>query len=126
MLELVLALPVLMLMMGLMINYGSLACWGVRSQVVARNTIWKHRWPRRGQFDPQPTEWPDLQGANMSTGQGRRGGSPMDVLDDPAYNNPLLKGPMPGVQVNADFLDPTDGVRIGTANLRKVLPIATG
>ena len=48
MLELVLALPILLFIMALIINYGTVAAWKVRENSVARLAVWEMRWPRSG------------------------------------------------------------------------------
>ena len=46
MLELILALPILLFIMALIINYGTVAAWKVREHSVARLAVWETRWPR--------------------------------------------------------------------------------
>lgn len=53
-LEMVLSLPILLFVMALMINYGTVACWKVRALSVARNAVWSTRWPRTGHSNPRP------------------------------------------------------------------------
>ncbi|MBI2480878.1 MAG: pilus assembly protein [Planctomycetia bacterium] len=45
-LEFVLWLPVLLFVMALMVNYGTIATWRVRSEIVSQHAAWRTRWPR--------------------------------------------------------------------------------
>jgi len=45
-LEMVLALPVLLMIMALIINFGTVAAWKVRGLCAARHAVWSSRWPR--------------------------------------------------------------------------------
>ena len=112
-LELVLALPILLFIMALMVNFGTVACWKVRALNVARHALWSTRWPRSGATDPRPNFWPQTAGV----GAGGAGQAPM--IDDPRVNQPVARGPLAGAEVNADLLDPTRGLREGSANLTR-------
>ena len=57
-LELVLSLPILLMVMALMINFGTVACWKVRGLGVSRQCVWGNRWPRSTANFPQPVFWP--------------------------------------------------------------------
>ena len=57
-LELVLSLPIMLLIMALMVNFGTLACWKVRGLSMARLAVWGSRWPRSGDSTPRPAYWP--------------------------------------------------------------------
>ena len=112
-LELVLALPILLFVMALMINFGTVACWKVRGLSVARNVLWSTRWPRSGGSNPRPDYWPAAAGVNVG-GTGN-----VTELDDPRVDQPVARGPLPlaGAEVNVDLLDPTRGLRQGSATL---------
>ena len=112
-LELVMALPILLMVMALMVNYGVVACWKVRGLSVARNALWSTRWPRSGASNPRPGYWP------QSAGVGTGGAGNVAELDDPRVYQPVARGPMVGAEVNADLLDPTRGLRRGSATLTR-------
>ena len=112
-LEFVLALPILLFIMALMVNFGTVACWKVRALNVARHALWSTRWPRWGATDPRPDFWPQTAGVAA----GGAGHAPM--IDDPRVNQPVARGPLTGAEVNVDLLDPTRGLREGSSNLTR-------
>jgi len=114
-LEMVLALPLLLLVMALMINFGTFACWKIRALTVARNALWESRWPRTPSSNPRPAYWP--AGANA----GVAGGQFVPQIDDPRVDQPVARGPMlpGGTVVNRDLLDPTRGFRTATASIER-------
>ncbi len=117
MLELTLALPILLFIMALIINYGTIAAWKVREHSVARLAVWETRWPRSGSTDPRPSYWPAT--ATMeSSDQGTVAG-----MDDSRVDLPVARGPLPGATVNSDLLDPTRGLREGSASLTRKYPL---
>ena len=119
-LELVLALPILLLVMALIVAMGAAANWKVRALIVARNEAWRHRWPRTDVYGFQrlrPIEWP---AAGSSTGMS---GSDIPQLEHDAFEHPVIRGPLPNIQVNDLRLDPTRGVLIGSSSLRRLPPL---
>ena len=113
MLELVLALPILLFIMALIIDYGTVAAWKVREHSVARLAVWETRWPRSGSTDPRPSYWPAT--ASMeSSDQGT-----VAAMDDSRVDLPVARGPLPAANVNSDLLDPTRGLREGSAELTR-------
>jgi len=110
-LELVLALPILLMIMALMVNFGVVACWKVRGLSVARSALWSTRWPRSGASNPRPAYWP------QSAGVGAGGAGNVAELHDPRVDHPVARGPIVGAEVNVDLLDPTRGLRQGSATL---------
>lgn len=114
-LELVLVLPILLLLMALMINFGAVACWKVRGLSAARNILWNTRWPRSGETNPRPDYWP------AAAGLGAAGAGNAPAIDDTRVDLPVSRGPLPlaGATVNDDLLDPTRGLRQGTASLTR-------
>lgn len=122
MLELTLALPLLLLIMALMINYGTVACWKVRALAVADYTISGVRYPRNADTLPRPGNpyyWP-LPGATYNTANWVA-----PTADVPAVNLPIVRGPTLDLnlgpdrilQVNSNLLDPSGGFREGHADL---------
>lgn len=117
-LELVLALPMLLFVMALMINFGRVARWKVRGWLAARHAVWQSRWPRSYGYFPRPDYWPTT--ANMGAG----GGAAVTALDHPAVDQPVARGPsLMDTRVNEDLLDPTRGMRHGSSELRRSFPL---
>ncbi len=104
--------------MALSVIVGNAACWKIRASVVARNEIWSNRRPRSDDPpDPQPAGWPAHGNENHS------GQQPLADLNDPAFQNPLIRGPMPNVTVNDRLLDPTLSVRHGESDIKQTPPM---
>ncbi len=117
-LELVLSLPIMLLIMALMVNFGTLACWKVRGLSMARLAVWGSRWPRSGDSTPRPAYWP-APGTVGTAG-------PVNVpqLDDARVDQPVARGPQfMQAQVNTELLDPTRGLRTGSAGLTRQYPM---
>ena len=120
-LEMVLCLPVLLFIMALMVNFGTVACWKVRSLSIAREAVWSTRWPRSGNSNPRPAYWP--QGAGISAVADGN----VAALDDPRVDLPVARGPLPlGTMVNEELLDPTRGLRRGSADITRGFPMLGG
>lgn len=114
-LELVLALPFLLAVMALMVNFGTVACWKVRALTVARQRLGEGRAGRTDGANPMPAWWP---------GSVVAGGGRVETLDDPRVNLPVARGPMPpGAEVNRDLLDPTRGLRTASSELERSFPM---
>ena len=117
-LEMVLSLPILLFIMALMINFGVAACWKVRSLTVARHAVWSTRWPRTGQSNPRPHYWPGGAGLTFE------GAGNVPRLDDPRVDQPVARGPLPlGTTVHEELLDPTRGLRRGSASITQGFPM---
>lgn len=120
MLELVLALPILLLLMALIINFGTVSAWKVRALASARHSAWSTRWPRSGAGLPRPEFWP--AGASL----GSSGWGTLDVLDDPRVNHPVVRGPMLHNFGVRDWLfHPGRGVREGQAEMSRRFPLVS-
>lgn len=120
MLELVLALPLLLLMMALIINFGTVAAWKVRGLAVARHAAWSNRWPRSASQLPRPEYWPTSAALGVSQA------APLATGDDPRLHNPAIRGPLPnGFVVRDQLLNPARGVTEGFGHLRRRLPLVT-
>lgn len=132
-LELALALPLLLMIMGLMINFGTAAAWKVRAQVVARHAVWASRWPR-GTNDlprpsvsmdlerqpPQPIPWPP------GAGMGTDGGPWIASLNDPRIEHPVVRGPLPPAMIDPDMynlMTMPNGGRTGRSNIHRNYPL---
>jgi hypothetical protein len=117
MLELALTLPILLFVMALMINYGTMCVWKVREHSVARLAAWETRWPRTGATDPQPSYWPAAATMGASD-QGNVSG-----MDDRRVDLPVARGPLKGATVDANLLDPTRGLHMGEADYTRHLAL---
>jgi len=117
-LEFVLCLPILLMLMALMINFGTVASWKVRSLGMSRDALWSTRWPRNGGTNPRPDFWP------AGAGAGTVNEDDVEELDDTRARHPVVRGPLPmGTQVNEHLLDPGRGMRQGTATITRGYPM---
>jgi hypothetical protein len=135
-LEFVLALPILLFLMALMINFGIIGAWKVRTQTNTRYAAWRSVDSRSGQFNPTPPYWPS--DAPLSEGTG-------DILQDvqalwdgvPELTYEFIRGPTLGVPMHPVVLDvrPPDehdgfemdrGVHQGRGQLDRPLPMLPG
>lgn len=118
-LEFVLWLPVLLFVMALMVNYGTMATWRVRSEVISRHAAWRERWPRSAADEAAPDRpfWPDA--AVMTTEPDIA----LDVLDVPEIDHPVVRGPIPNEFIVRPLLDPTRGAYKGVSQVRRELPL---
>jgi hypothetical protein len=116
-LELVLALPMLLMIMALAIYVGNAASWKLRAANVARDTVWNTRWPRWG-ASPWPVGWP-AAGQLSAAGAGNA-----QVLYDPQLDQVVVRGPMIGqTVVNRNLLDPTRGLQQGNSAIQRPPPL---
>jgi hypothetical protein len=117
----VLCLPLLLFIMALMINYGTVAAWKVRTLVCARNAVWATRWPRGMNDLPRPKGWP--QGADMGAG----GDANITELEDSRLEHPVVRGPLPyGAAIDQDMYDlmtMSHGARKGNASIQRDFPL---
>jgi len=114
----VLCLPILLLLMALMINFGTRWCWQVRAESIARHAVWGSRFPRISSSNPRPDYWPESAGVSTASEEDA------PVLEDPRVYQPVARGPLPfGAVVNERLLDPTRGFRQGSATLDRYYPM---
>jgi hypothetical protein len=121
MLELAMAMPVLLLIMALMINYGTVACWKVRGLMMANYTIAGVRYPRSASTLPRPGYWPSVGG---TYGTADWTATSVDILQ---VNQPIARGPLldpisdptRSLPVRTTLLDPTLGFGEGHADLSR-------
>lgn len=117
-LELTLSLPLLLFTMALMVALGAAATWKVRALVAARNTAWRHRWPRGGLFEElRPPAWPP-----PATYRFRGAGNLMQI-DGPANHHPVARGPLPQLDVDDQVLDLTKGLIEGESYHQRLPPM---
>jgi hypothetical protein len=104
--------------MALMIDFGTAACWKIRSLSIAREAVWSTRWPRSAEGNPRPGYWP------ASAGVGESPAANAPEVDDPRVDQPVARGPrLPAAVVHVELLDPTRGFRQGTADLTREYPL---
>ena len=118
-LEFVLWLPVLLFVMALMVNYGTMATWRVRSEIVSRHAVWRTRWPRNGANEAAPTRpyWP--ADAVMTTAPDVE---PI-ILDLPEIDHSVVRGPIPNGFVVRPILEPTRGAVKGISEVNREYPL---
>ena len=100
----VLTLPLLMGIMGLIMVFGFVASWKVRSEVVARDVGWRMRNPRSNQLHPRSEEWPEIEDGELGLSASIVGRLDA-VADQPVVQAPIIRGPLPEMNVNSDLLD---------------------
>ncbi len=121
-LELILALPILLFMMALIYDYGTIVAWRVREHSVARLAAWESRWPRNlppeSGFNATPTvSPPSYWPATASMAYSDQGN--VAEMNDGRVDLPVVRGPLPPLTVNSELLDPTIGLREGSAGLSR-------
>lgn len=136
-LEMVLALPILLAVMALLINFGTVASWKVRGLSVARHQLWSQREGRTGSTFPATQYWPQgyLAAAPPAVGAGV-GGWPTTSLNaiEQAHGArlPVGRGPSVGdtvappaqpFLVNQDLLDPARNMLEGHATVARDYPL---
>ena len=118
-LELVLVAPILLMIMALIVNFGTAACWKARCDGIARNYVWSDRDPRRADWMPVPEYWRVAQAS-----QSMRREADLTALDDARLRLPAVRGPLPfGTIVNGDLLNPATGFNAGRATLTRRFPM---
>ena len=95
-LEFVLSLPLLVMMMALMIDFGVAGAWKIRTQTNARYAGWRTLTSRTGEFNATPPYWP------ASAPLAARSGTPLpDVSDEWDATTDLLCPCARGQQLTA-------------------------
>ncbi|MFM7073445.1 MAG: TadE/TadG family type IV pilus assembly protein [Planctomycetota bacterium] len=118
-LEFVLWLPVLLFTMALMVNYGTMAAWRLRGEAAAHDAGWRTRWPRNGGGEPDPA----ASIAVVTRTENVRQMPQLAMLDMPALQLPVARGPLPNGFVVNDSLDPSKGAVAGNASVRRDYPL---
>ncbi|MBI3860713.1 MAG: hypothetical protein HY290_02330 [Planctomycetia bacterium] len=131
-LELVLCLFFLLLMMALIINFGTISSWHLRGLTAARYGAWRTVAMRTGGGYPNPPNW-QVRGASMGTAPGmpvnpnviNQVWNQNDLLQ-PAMRGPAIIDPATGNQIlmgSQQYMELTNNALIGSANLTKTLPL---
>lgn len=140
-LELVLVLPLLLFIMGMMVNYATSASWKVRTLTAARQAMWRARmnyW--HGGSDRHLPDWP--QEGRLSMSNGPDISSVMSRWLRPEIDKTFLKGPVitnegpyPQAGGNGEArigvlrrenIRMDRGLFIGRANLSRDMPLLKG
>lgn len=117
-LEMVLVLPMFIMIMSMIIVFGYLISWKLRTETVSRDAIWRDRNDRFANRDALQPEWPTS--AVIATQPGQ------DILTmdiEPVVNHPIIAGPIPNVVVRDELLDYRSRVREGIASIERSPPI---
>lgn len=130
-LEFVLALPILVMMMALMIDFGVVGAWKIRTQTNARYAGWRTLTSRSGEFNATPPYWPSS--ANLSARSGnslpnvnQQWDSQQDLLC-PCVRGQQLTAPNAQASINVPGrLEMDDSVIQGHAELERNLPLFRG
>lgn len=134
MLELVLYLPIMLFVMALMVNFGNMAAWKVRSQTNTRYAGWRTLRDRSGQSDPAPANWPTPAtlgasgGADLTDADALWNGSA--ILTTPVTRGPAITANAAGggsatVVVPGRF-EMHDDVHAGDSHVSRHLPMLPG
>lgn len=118
-LELVLWLPVLLLVVALIVNYGTMATWRIRGEVVSHDAAFRDRWGRTGGDEGRLRgQWPPS--ASMTTVAD----PPMAELDHPFLQHEVVRGPLPNGWIVQPVLDPDHvGTYRGSADVVRRFPL---
>ena len=122
-LEFVLWLPVFMFVMALMVNFGMMATWRMRGEVVSHDAVMRVRSPRTADNEAGPGApvWPAPADMNV------RADRPIVQLDDPQLISQrirgVVRGPLPNNFVVRPLLDPLRGNLQGTAQIDRPYPL---
>ncbi len=136
-LEMVLALPILLALMALLINFGTVASWKVRGLAVARHALWSQREGRTGSTFSATQYWPQpyLAAAPPAVGAGIRGWTATSLNSLEQLHGarlPVARGPSVGdgvpppaqpFLVNQDLLDPARSILEGHATVARDYPL---
>lgn len=136
-LEMVLALPILLSVMALMINFGTVSSWKVRGLSVARHHLWSQREGRAGSAFAATQYWPQgyLATSNPAVSKGSRAWSTTSlngIEQNHGANLPVARGPTVGdgvpppalpFIVNQDLLDPARSMLEGNSTVARQFPL---
>jgi hypothetical protein len=119
MLEMVLALPILLFVMALMVDFGAASSWKIRGLIVARHTAWASRAPRTPAAFPPPIGSVGIAGFALDFPDHAQ------HLDDlSALHRPVARGPLPlGNRVDVELLNCNRGLRTGRATVEREFPL---
>lgn len=127
-LELTLALPMLVFLMALMIDFGVAGAWKVRTQANTRYAAWRTVNARTGEFNPTPRYWPASAPLTTNAGadlpQSSQLWDSQQALLCPCIRGPQLTAPSAPVTVNVPGRMEMDGTVLeGNAILERPVPL---
>jgi hypothetical protein len=110
---------VLLFVVALLINYGTMAAWRIRGEIVSHDAAFRARSGRTGGSEGRlASVWPAP--ATHATAED----PPMTQLDDSFLQHPVVRGPLPNGFVVRPVLDPdTIGAYRGTASIERRFPL---
>lgn len=124
-LELTLALPLLLMAMGLMVLLGVAGAWKVRTSANARQAILRSVYPRTTDADPKPVNW-----WPASASMNYQRGTTSFLTADPYASHTAVRGPSiadpetgMSLRVLVDTLDMTQGMASGNASVNHDPPM---
>ena len=126
-LELVLALPLLLSVMALIVNFGHVATWKIRAATNSRLAMWRHRPLWNADSDPKPLSWWP-QSATMGVSGGSRVSQVDAIWNQAAIAQGWIKGPIfasgSGYLALRDkrFNEMSEGVSQGTSSVSQRYP----
>jgi hypothetical protein len=130
-LELTLTMPLMIFVLCLMINFGVIGSWKVRTQVAARYAGWGTVAERTGQMNPPPENWPsnaiweEIGGDPLATVDQQWNAHP-DLMA-PCIRGPMLTSPHQTIPVTVERrLEMETEVQRGHARLDKAVPLLRG
>jgi len=123
-LEMVLSAPILLFVMALLFNYGTVATWKVRALSLARHELWSQREGRAGGALPQKQYYPQFWSGFPEGVRTGLGGRSVASLDDDRVDQAVVRGPTVGAfAVDRDLLDPTQTMRSGSSTVSRGFPL---
>jgi hypothetical protein len=127
-LELTLALPMLVFLMALMIDFGVAGAWKVRTQANTRYAAWRTVNARTGEYNPTPRYWPAsaplTTNAGLDLWQSSQLWDAQPALLCPCIRGPQLTAPSAEVAVNVPGRMEMDGTVLeGNAVLERPVPL---
>ena len=120
-----------MMMAALMINFGYIGAWKVRTQGAARYSAWRTLAVRTGDWNPVPDNWPASAALTASTGPdlpqtAALWNQPPDLIIE-AIRGPLLTAPDTAETLTVEGRLEMDGsVHRGSAQLTRNVPLFRG
>lgn len=122
--ELVMVLPLLLLIMAITFAYAFNATWQLRTQTVARDFTWRNRAPHDRHWNTnrnsQNPEWPSPRDSDEVASRADVEHFPLTALDDDEVcHRPVIRGPLPSINVNSEQLNLARSVDMGRARLRR-------
>lgn len=125
-LELVLSLPILLMVMALMMVFGTAGAWKVRTMANSREAAFRALRPRTGDRDDNPQGWPKNAEMNF------REAGPSLMPTDPFAEHTCVRGPVLSdggsgqyLLVNTQHLDMQFGIHHGHSRIERDFPMFT-